>query len=109
MRYNRRQRKKLRLGEFIEFGFSVQATLRDPADQGAIDALLDDFIDCIEARGLIVGGGIGEALHLFVTSGNAREPLTEAKREYVSDWLAGRAEFSKVEVGSLTDAWHGHG
>jgi uncharacterized protein YggL (DUF469 family) len=108
MRYNRRQRKKLRLGEFQEFGFSVQAAVRDPVDQGAVNALLDDFVECVEAHGLIVGGGVGEALHGFVTSGSAGEPVTDAKRGFVVDWLAGRTEFSKVDVGPLTDAWHGH-
>jgi uncharacterized protein YggL (DUF469 family) len=106
MRYNRRQRKKLHIAEFQEFGFSVQATLRDP--HADFDALLDAFIECVEARGLVVGGGIGEALLGFVTSGSVAEPVTEAKRDSVAEWLIGRAEFSKIEVGPLTDAWRGH-
>ena len=107
-KYNRRQRKKLRIGEFIEYGFSVEAALRDPGDRGAIDAVLDDFIDFIEAHGLIVGGGVSDSLSFYVTSGGVEDPVTEAKREYVADWLAARAELSKVEVGSLNDAWNGH-
>lgn len=51
----RRLRKKLRLGEFQEFGFSFELTY----DRNALshDDALDHLIDFVEAQGWVFGGG----------------------------------------------------
>lgn len=55
-RLNRRQRKKLRVGEFRECVFEVRLLFRHPLDEIAHAALLDAFIAMIESRDLVVGG-----------------------------------------------------
>ncbi|MFD2061090.1 YggL 50S ribosome-binding family protein [Paraburkholderia solisilvae] len=108
-RHNRRQRKKLRIGEFQELGFSVSAALRVPLDDSDRDALIDVLLDdCIERNGLLFGGGINEMLDGFVTSDTRRGSATEQQRQAVLVWLHARPEFDAVTVGPLTDAWYGH-
>ena len=52
---SRRLRKKLRVGEFQEFGFSLTFTI-DPQQTGCEEAL-DRWIDYIESQGWCFGGG----------------------------------------------------
>jgi hypothetical protein len=47
----RRLRKKKHLGEFIELGFLVRVELVPAVDHPGFDALLDRWIDAVEARG----------------------------------------------------------
>jgi len=108
-RHNQRQRKKLRIGEFQELGFLVSAALRAPISDAERDALLDAFLEsCIEANGMLFGGGINQDLDGFIVSSSARSSATEEQREGVRRWLAGRNEFDAVTVGPLVDAWRGH-
>ncbi len=53
----RRLRKKKRLGDFIELGFVLRAELVPTLDDPGFDAFLDRWIDAVEARGLVFGGG----------------------------------------------------
>ena len=55
-RLNRRQRKKLHVGEFQELVFEVRVQFRQLMDDAAHDAFLDGFIELIESRQLAVGG-----------------------------------------------------
>jgi uncharacterized protein YggL (DUF469 family) len=108
-RHNRRQRKKLHLGEFRELGFEVSADLTRQLDDTQRDALVDAFLsECIEANGMLFGGGINRGLDGFIVSASARGSATDEQRECVRKWLQGRTEFSAVSVEPLVDAWHGH-
>jgi uncharacterized protein YggL (DUF469 family) len=108
-RHNRRQRKKLRLREFQELGFAVSAALRDPLDGAQRDALIDTFLkECIEANGMLFGGGINRTLDGYVVAHGVRASTTEAQRAIVRAWLDARAELESVAVEPLTDAWRGH-
>ncbi len=60
-RLNRRQRKKLHVGEFLEQVFVVRIQFRQLMDDAAHDAFLDEFIEFIESRQLAVGGMGGYA------------------------------------------------
>lgn len=105
--HNRRQRKKLRLGEFREFGFSVSAELRAPLDDQRHEALVDVFLaECIEANGMLFGGGINETLDGYITASQDRSSATDQHREIVKAWIENRAEFVNAKVGALSDAWH---
>ncbi|WP_150559709.1 YggL family protein [Pandoraea bronchicola] len=105
-RHNRRQRKKLHLGEFTELGFKVSAGLVSTLNDGARDQLLDAFIeDCIEPLELSFGGGLGDHFGGYVTSAIRGRSALEEQRDKVCAWLRSRPEFSGVEVGPLTDAW----
>lgn len=105
--YNRRQRKKLRIGEFRELGFSVSSELRAPLDDQQRDALVDLFLaECIEANGMLFGGGINETLDGYVTADGNRSSATDRHREIVGSWIASRPEFSSADIAPLSDAWY---
>ncbi|WP_080410747.1 50S ribosome-binding protein YggL [Burkholderia ubonensis] len=105
-RRNRRQRKKLHLGEFTELGFEVSAGLVSTLADGDRDKLLDGFIGgCIEPLGLSFGGGLNDDLGGYVTSAMRGGSASEDQRNKVREWFSSRPEFSGVEVGPLTDAW----
>ena len=89
-RLNRRQRKKLRVGEFQEFVFEVRIQFRQHMDDVAHDVFLEGFIDLIESRRLAVGG-MGGQLPLLETDGVVsacgRGSPTEEDRAAVVNWL----------------------
>lgn len=106
-KHNRRQRKKLRLGEFQEFGFEVTAeTARElaPAER---DTFVDALVAAADERGLLLGGGFQDTLELFAITDAENSSATEEQRESLKTWLVARAELKNVEVGPLKDAWHG--
>jgi uncharacterized protein YggL (DUF469 family) len=107
-RRTRRQRKKLRVAEFQEFGFLVAADLAVGLRADARITACEAFIaDCIEANQLTYGGSIDDRLDGFVSPEGKRGSSTEEHRRIVLDWLNGRAEFGTVRVGPLIDAWYG--
>lgn len=109
-RLNRRQRKKLRLGEFQEHVFDARMTFRHPLDEPAHGGLLDAFIDLIESRRLIVGG-LGGRRPLVETDGIVsacrRGSSAEEDRHAVLDCLKHRPEVARAEVSEFVDGWYG--
>ena len=109
-RLNRRQRKKHRVGEFQEFLFEVRVTFRQPLDEPAYDPVIDDFIEMIESRQLVVGG-MGGTLPLASTDGMVsaarRGSPTQDDPSAVVTWLQQRAEVAGAEVGEFVDGWYG--
>ena len=109
-RLNRRQRKKLRVGEFQELVFEVRVQFRQPMDDAAHDAFLDEFIEIIESRHLAVGG-MGGQLPLMETDGVVsawgRGSPTEVDRAAVADWLRQHPDVASADVGDLVDGWYG--
>jgi uncharacterized protein YggL (DUF469 family) len=102
----RRLRKKKRVGEFTELGFSVSAELSPDLDDAGYDAFLDRWIDAVEARRLAFGGGgRREAFEGFVTQ-LGRGSATDADREALTAFLAGDPAVVRHHVGALVDAWH---
>lgn len=108
-RLNRRQRKKLRLGEFQELIFEVRVAFREPLDEAAYDRFIDGFIDFIESRKLLVGG-MGGRLPLAETDGmiaaRGRGSPSDEDRRAVLAWLEARPEVVQAEAGEFVDAWH---
>jgi len=109
-RLNRRQRKKLRVGEFQERAFEVRIRLHQPIEEARLDTFLDDFIELIESRSLVVGGFSG-TLPLLATDGIVstlkRGSPTEEDRQAVLDWVRQRPEVADAEVGEFVDGWYG--
>lgn len=104
---NRRQRKKLHLGEFQQLCFGITAKLAKPLDAAARDALIDAFLlEAVEARGLIFGGGLQDGLDGVLLSENRYGSPSEEDRAAVVQWLEARAEFGSVESTPLRDAWY---
>ena len=96
----KRLRKKLRKGEFREFGFEIAFRVKERRDE-----LLDRFIlEAIEGNGLLFGGSeIGG----FATSTANGASATDDQREKVRAWLEAQPEITDISIGELRDAWHG--
>jgi uncharacterized protein YggL (DUF469 family) len=100
----KRLRKKLRLREFQEMGFSVKFELSDLANDEAYLAFWDKLVVAIEANNLLMGGGLND----FFVQTNSRRTATEADRESIATWLQQQPEVSAINVSPLIDAWHGN-
>lgn len=101
----RRLRKKKRLGEFVELGFLVRVEFVPAVDDPGFDAYLDRWIDAVEARRLLVGGGGSrKAFEAFVT-GRGRASATDADRAALATFCANDAAVIRHDVGPLIDAW----
>lgn len=109
-RMNRRQRKKLRVGEFQELVFEVRIQFRLPMDGAAHDAFMDGFIEHIESHQLAVGG-MGGQLPLLETEGIVsacgRGSATVQDRFAVLDWLRQHPKVASAKTGELVDGWYG--
>jgi uncharacterized protein len=104
--HNRRQRKKLHLGEFQEFGFEASASFAQELEIDRRAALLDAFLEFIEAHGLLAAVSTNDAFDAYLISGAPHGSTTEADREIVQTWLAGRPDLTGIHVGELSDAWY---
>lgn len=100
---SRRLRKKLRTGEFQQWGFEFEAELKVRLpDEGEV--LVDSFLaEVIEPRSLALGGWITSGFVVSFGRGSA----TDEDRQVVQDWLQARPEIKAARVGPLIDAWHG--
>jgi len=84
----KRLRKKLRVGEFIELGFTARYQVKAGLSSAALDSLLDRFIlEAIEANDLHCGGGGGPVEWDFLVCANGRRSATETDCESVRIWL----------------------
>ena len=104
----RRLRKKLYVGEFQEFGFSVEIHLVS-GDAPTFDQALDAWIEFVESRGWLFGGGGSvdrRELGGFVVK-DGRGTLAEDDRAAATAWLEEAAWVEGFRVGPLQDAWHG--
>jgi len=83
-------------------GFVVTMQFAAEIPSATFDALLEDWIDVTEARGLTCdGGGTAEhARYLVYREGAQAE---EADREAVIAWLATRSEIVESAVGPVHD------
>lgn len=100
--HSRRLRKKLRVGEFQEFGFDVSFQLRADLSEVETERFWDAFLlEAIEPNGLAFGG----STEGFVTAWG-RASATGTHRERVRVWLGSRSEVETAAIGPLIDAWH---
>lgn len=103
--HKRRHRKKLRLGEFQEFGFGISAACPQGWDDARREQAVLALIDHAYAVGLAYSGGDSAAGidgYLIRPGGSA----TDADREAIEARMR-ELGFEKVKVAALTDAWHG--
>ena len=104
---NKRQRKKLYLGEFKELGFEVTATFKPGVDVDGRNAFLERLLESTSREELAFSGGTSAAgLDGFFTLDH-RGSVTEQQRERVRALLAADAAIANPNVGPLVDAWHG--
>lgn len=111
-RWNRRQRKKLRLGEFQELGFTLYLTFHTPQDEAAYELHWHAIIERIETLGLCVGG-LGGTLPIAETdgfvSGWDHGSVTSEQVSSLLEWCRARPEVKEARASELVDAWHGWG
>ncbi|GAB3497603.1 50S ribosome-binding protein YggL [Curvibacter fontanus] len=101
---SRRLRKKLRVGEFQELGFSWEAKFKSLLTPEQSEALIDSLLsEVIEPEGLGFGGWASGG---FIV-GFKRGSVSESQRETVLKWLRSRAEIDEVKASGLVDAWYG--
>jgi uncharacterized protein len=106
-RLNRRQRKKLHLGEFQEMGFPLHWEFRETLDEKARDQFFDSFVSMLESRGLCCAGGFSaEGCDLFVAR-LGRGTVSPEDQGAIVDWLQGVQLVVSVCAGALVDTWHG--
>jgi uncharacterized protein YggL (DUF469 family) len=101
---SRRLRKKLYIDEFSVSGFEIAITFAD-FDENSFDAFLDEMVDFIESRSLVVEGGGGvDEFEAFISSNERYGSATEDDRSVISNWLEGQSVVQSLEVSDLVDA-----
>jgi hypothetical protein len=104
----KRLRKELRRGEFTEYAFDVQYSLRDGMSPTEVEEFLDRFLEhAIEAHSLSCGGGGQGVAWDFLVTKSGRGSPSEEQRSAVGAWLASQPEVRSYAVGQFVDAWHG--
>ncbi len=106
----KRLRKKKHLGEFRQYGFSLDCRLRPGTSGSVFGQFIDDFISqSIEAHGSVFGGGgsPGRGWSGFICRGHRYDSTTEADKTAVENWLRGRSEVEFFRLSDFIDAWHG--
>lgn len=106
----RRLRKKKRLGEFKEFGFSVGFRYSNALDGNAEDELTARFIDeAIIDNGLqFGGGGCSPEWRGFVVAEKKRNSTSKHHQEAVEQWFIQESEILEYYVTPMVDTWHGN-
>lgn len=108
-RLNRRQRKKLRVGEFQEFIFQLDATFKSSMDAAAYEAFIDAFTDFADAKGLSVWG-MGGSLPITQTGAwiqkSGRGSPAQTDRDALVTWLQERPDVATAVAGDFEDGWH---
>lgn len=104
-----RQRKKMRVGEFTELGFSLLVTLKKDTDLGAQDTLLDAWLEAVDAQGVSFGGHFAGAETLQfegIVFPVGRGSVSADARSALIAWLQARPEVESVDADELADLWN---
>ena len=104
---SRRLRKKLRVGEFQEFGITLTFTV--DLQQMSFEDALDGWIAFVESQGWCFGGGgslMGNEIGGFLCQYDGGT-LTESDREQVAHWLMAQSWVTAQQIAPLSDAWYG--
>ena len=104
----KRLRKKLRRGEFAEYGFSIWFRFDRGLAEQEWDRLIDRFLDeLIEANGLQFGGGSSGNEWDGVVALAVRGSASEGHRQLVGGWLESQSAIAEFRIGDLQDVWYG--
>ena len=100
---SRRQRKKMRIGEFQEFGFEYELKVKAELSPEQEEALMDRFVrELLVPRNLAAAGWVREGFVTAFTRGSA----SDEDRQATQAWLAAQPEVGEATVSSLKDAWY---
>ncbi|MFI3244541.1 MAG: 50S ribosome-binding protein YggL [Akkermansia sp.] len=104
---NKRLRKKYRVGEFKELGFSFSFEYKGDVDSAECEAFLNKFIDeCIDANGLDCDGNLTEEGCFFLAAAADPRDTTDEQRNAVKSWLEASDEAELKECSELIDLWY---
>lgn len=106
VKQNRRLRKKLYLGEFTVYGFDLSFDFDGMEPQGASD-FLDEIIELVESRDLIIaGGGDTKSFGLFICAAARYASATEEDRAALISWLEAKPVVKEIVAGELVNAYY---
>ena len=97
-KYSRRIRKKKRVGEFRQYGFSMDVYCGPDPEGKMIDPILDILI---KKRLFCSGGGNGEKYSFFIDG-----LKNESDKEWVSNEIKKIKEVEDVVYYGTVDVWH---
>jgi uncharacterized protein len=103
---SRRLRKKLRVGEFQEFGVIIDLTFNDTDLE--FEQAIDELLAYVEARECVFCGGgelVGNNISGFVCQ-SERGTLTETQVNELKSWLQKTSWITEFSVSDLIDVWH---
>lgn len=103
----KRLRKKLKLGEFTELGFSMRFHIDDSLTASDRNAILEALIEFVEGRSVYIGGGGFSNFQEFFVSRH-RSSTTPDDQEALRVWLESNPSVDDVVIGPLVDAWKIH-
>lgn len=98
-KYSRRIRKKKRVGEFREYGFSIDVYCGPDPEGKIIDPILDILI---KKRLFCSGGGNGEKYSFFIDG-----LKNESDKEWVSNEIKKIKEVEDVVYYGTVGVWYG--
>lgn len=103
----KRLRKKFRIGEFKELGFTFAFSYKGDMESPACEAFLQEFIEqCIDANGLDCDGNLTEEGCFFMAVANDPRDTTLAQRDAVKAWIDARPDAEVISMGELMDLWY---
>lgn len=106
---NRRQRKKRRVGEFLERTFELSVVFKTALTLADWGIFIDDVCEQVASRGLGLGG-FGGRMPLAATDGwiqkCGRGSTTDVQCQDLIAWLLHRPEVKEASPGAWVDAWH---
>jgi len=99
---NKRQRKKLRIEEFTEWGFEVKLKIDIPIENCEDNnKFLDEVIDFVESQDLYMGGS---SIDFYVCR---KKTATEEDRAIMLDFLSNHKNVTKIKIAPLSNSWYG--
>ena len=100
---NRRQNKKLHLGEFAVLGFSFSC--KPEAD---FNSVFDSLISLMDERGLqIWAEGTPDSFDAYITSSQRYGSASDEDRSAVEACLSAQSGLKDIKVDALSDAYYG--
>ena len=103
----KRLRKKLHVGEFQEFGFTVTMKFQESNTEESLNQFVEAFLnEVVDPNGLDFAGS-GDRMDFtgFLVLAK-RGSATEAQRAATTAWLETQESVVSFEVGELVDAWY---
>jgi uncharacterized protein YggL (DUF469 family) len=105
----KRQRKKLHLGEFTEYGVEVVIKVLSEMPPEAFERLIDEGLvgEFAEGNGLCCGGGWDsskKSAHFFFETGRDRKRAEEISGK-LREWLEGKGLRYELET-KVDNAWY---